>query len=178
MREKTPVIRDADGSDLVRITEIYAHYVRTSTATFEETEPDHTEMSVRYRNVVRQDLPWLVAETETGVSGFAYATPWRQREAYRHTVECSIYVDASCIGRGIGRQLLAALIDRCEALGKRCMISVIGNRDSTASVRLHSRLGFRMAGTLPAVGYKLGDWADTILMVRTLGPGDSTAPDN
>jgi L-amino acid N-acyltransferase YncA len=123
-------------------------------------------------------LPWLVAEIENGIiAGYAYAGPYRSREAYRFTVEDSIYLDPAHVGRGIGSALLAQLIAACEAAGARQMVAVIGGRADTTSVRLHAKFGFRQVGVLEAVGFKFGRWLDTILMQRALGLGDLTPPE-
>lgn len=176
--EPSPGIRDAVLTDTTRIAEIYAHYVRTSVATFEETPPDAVEIAARFHRVSSLGLPWLVIEDAEGVQGYAYAAPFRDRSAYRFTVEDSIYIDADRQRCGYGTRLLTDLIHRCEALGKRQMIAVIGGSQSAGSINLHSRLGFKTAGTLPSAGFKFGDWADSVLMTRTLGKGGSTPPEN
>lgn len=172
-----PWVRDAEDDDLARITEIYAEYVATSVATFEEVPPGLDEMRARLMRVRALGLPWLVAETDAGVEGYAYAGPFRDRSAYRYVVEDSIYVARDRIRRGIGSALLGELIVRCEALGKRQMIAVVGGSKSVASIGLHGRMGFRVAGVLPSFGFKLSDWADAVLMTRALGDGDSTRPE-
>lgn len=171
-------IRDAVLTDTPRIAEIYAHYVRTSVATFEETPPDAVEIAARFHRLSSLGLPWLVIEDAAGVQGYAYATPFRDRSAYRFTVEDSIYIDADRQCCGYGTRLLTDLIARCEALGKRQMIAVIGGSQSAGSIALHSRMGFETAGVLPSVGFKFGDWADSVLMTRPLGAGGSAAPDS
>ena len=164
-------VRDAVEADLPRIAEIYEHYVLGSTATFEEEVPDIAETRVRLRRLTGAGLPWLVAETSAGVEGYAYAAPWRDRSAYRYVVEDSVYVAADSARRGIGTALLAELIRRCEVSGKRQMIAVIGGSTNVASIGLHGRLGFRVAGVLPSFGYKFGTWNDSVLMTRPLGDG-------
>ena len=171
-------LRDATENDIPRITDIYAHYVRTSVATFEEIPPDAAEMTARFRRLTGLGLPWLVGEDDAGVQGYAYAAPFRDRSAYRFAVEDSIYIDPGRVGCGHGTKLLSALIARCEALGKRQMIAVVGGSKSAGSMALHSRMGFRVAGVLPSFGYKFGDWVDSVLMTRALGDGDSGAPDD
>lgn len=158
------------------IASIYAPQVLHGFATFEVVKPDATEMTARWQAVLAQGLPYLVAEREGTVVGYAYASSYRARPAYRYTVEDSIYVAKGYEGQGGGRQLLAALIARCEAGPWRQMIAVIGDSANAASITLHERLGFRHAGTLKAVGYKLGRWVDTVQMQRPLGPGDTSAP--
>lgn len=172
-----PMVRDAAENDIPRITEIYAHYVRTSVATFEEVPPDMAEIAIRFHRLSALNLPWLVLEDEAGVQGYAYAAPFRDRSAYRFTVEDSIYIAADRLRRGYGALLLTGLIARCEALGKRQMIAVVGGSESSGSISLHSQLGFRVAGVLPSAGFKFGAWADSVLMTRTLADGDASAPD-
>ena len=171
-------LRNATENDIPRITEIYAHYVRTSVATFEEVPPDAAEMTARFRRLTGLGLPWLVGEDDAGEQGYAYAAPFRARSAYRFAVEDSIYIDPGRVGGGYGTKLLSALIARCEALGKRQMIAVVGGSKSAESIALHSRMGFRVAGVLPSFGYKFGDWVDSVLMTRTLGDGDSGTPND
>lgn len=169
-------IRDATPDDLPRITEIYAGYVLTSVATFEEIPPDIDEMRTRYDRLAGLGLPWLVAEDGDDVQGYAYAAPYRDRSAYRYVVEDSIYVTPERVRGGVGSALLSALIARCELIGKRQMIAVAGGSKSVASIGLHGRMGFRVAGVLPSFGFKFGNWADAVLMTRALGDGDSTRP--
>lgn len=169
-------VRDARPEDLARITEIYAGYVLTSVATFEEIPPDIEEMRARLDRLGALGLPWLVAEDGDGVQGYAYAAPYRDRSAYRYVVEDSIYVAPDRVRGGVGSILLWALIERCEAIGKRQMIAVAGGSKSVGSIALHGRMGFRVAGVLPSFGFKFGSWADAVLMTRALGDGDSTKP--
>lgn len=175
--DSAPLIRDAALADTARITEIYAHYVRTSVATFEETPPDALEIAARFHRVSSLGLPWLVIEDAAGIQGYAYAAPFRDRSAYRFTVEDSIYIDAGRHRCGYGTRLLTDLIARCEALGKRQMIAVIGGSQSAGSINLHRRMGFESAGALPSVGFKFDDWADSVLMTRALGEGGTTPPE-
>jgi L-amino acid N-acyltransferase YncA len=176
--ENIPVVRDAADTDIVRITEIYAHYVRTSVATFEESVPDKTEIAIRFARISALRLPWLVIEDDNRVQGYAYAAPFRDRSAYRFTVEDSIYIAPDRMRRGYGAQLLSELIARCEALGKRQMIAVVGGSESSGSISLHSQLGFRVAGVLPSAGFKFDAWADSVLMTRTLADGDASPPED
>ena len=130
----------------------------------------------RRRDILARGLPYLVAERSGRVLGYCYAGPYRTRSAYRFTVEDSIYIDQAEAGRGLGRALLAALLDRCTELGYRQMVAVIGGSDTWPSIRLHAALGFTRAGLLPAVGFKFGSWVDIVLMQRALGPGKMSAP--
>jgi L-amino acid N-acyltransferase YncA len=172
----TPVvIRAVADADLPAIAELYAHHVLTGTASFEVAAPTVDEMRRRRRDVLSHGLPYFVASlSDTALAGYAYATEYRSRVAYRHTVEDSVYVDPVCVRRGAGRALLAAVIAACETLGYRQMVAVIGGSDNAASISLHAALGFRHAGVLPAVGRKFDRWIDTVLMQRALGPGAST----
>ncbi len=176
-KDQDPRIRDAQATDLPAVQSIYAHHVRFGLASFEEEPPDLAEIDRRFRRVTERGLPFLVAELNGEVQGYAYAGPYRSRPAYRYTVENTVYIAPSFGGRGAGRALLLALIDRCEQLGYRRMVAVIGDRDNLVSIRLHESAGFETNGTLRSVGFKLGRWVDSILMERPLGDGDTTLPD-
>lgn len=169
------IVRDTVEADMPVIQAIYAQAVLQGLATFEEVPPSTEDLLVRLSNVRQRKLPYLTAELEGRVVGYSYARPYRPRPAYRHTVEDSVYVAEDMQGRGIGRMLLAGLIERCEAGPWRQMIAVIGDSANAGSIALHQRLGFREVGTLEGTGFKLGQWVDTVLMQRTLGPG-ATAP--
>ena len=163
--------------DIPAITRIYAHAVRHGTASFELDPPDEAEMLRRQRALVDGGYPYIVAENDGSILGYAYAGPFRPRPAYRHSVENSVYVAPQAQRRGVGRVLLDALIVRCTDAGFRQMIAVIG--DSTlqaASIGLHAAAGFRMVGTLDAVGFKHGRWLDSVYMQRPLGAGADTPP--
>lgn len=170
------LVRDAAEADLAAIERLYAHYVLHGFASFEETPPDVAELARRRAAVRAASLPYLSAEVEGVVAGFAYAAPYRSRSAYRYTVEDSVYVAEAAQGLGVGRALLTGLVDRCTDLGYRRMVAVIGDSANSASIRLHERLGFALVGTLPAVGYKHGRWIDSVLMQRPLGLGASADP--
>ncbi|MFI4982077.1 MAG: GNAT family N-acetyltransferase [Nevskiales bacterium] len=170
-------IRGSTTADLPAITAIYDHAVRFGTASFELDPPDATEMGRRREAILASGYPHLVAELDGAIVGYSYAGPYRPRPAYRFTVEDSVYVAPDMQGRGIGRALLPALLQRCEANGYRIMIAVIGDTANTASIALHTAFGFRRAGVLPAVGWKHGRWLDSVMMVRPLGPGATTPPD-
>jgi phosphinothricin acetyltransferase len=170
-------VRDAGGADAAAIQAIYAFHVLSSTSTFEESPPDLAEMTRRRDFVASRSLPFLVAAGGDGVLGYAYAAPFRQRSAYRYTVEDSIYVHPDATGRGIGRLLLGVLIERCTDLGYRQMVAVIGGADNFRSIRLHAGLGFVPAGALRAAGFKFGRWLDSVYMQRALGDGDRSLPE-
>ena len=169
-------IRPTIVADLPSITEIYAHEVREGTATFELVPPDLAEMTRRFQALVDGGFPYLVAESDGDVAGYAYASSYRPRPAYRFTVENSVYLRPSFHRRGIGRQLLERLISECEARGFRQMIAVIGDSANTASIGVHAACGFLMIGTHPSVGLKFGRWLDTVMMQRELGAGAKTVP--
>ena len=165
------VVRVAVPADLETVTAICAYYVTSTVTTFEEIPPTAADWQRRLDDLARQDLPFLVAEQDGTVCGYAYASPWRPKPAYRYTVEDTVYVSPAHLGRGIGRALLAALLTGCEQAGARQVIAVIADTGSDASVALHRRFGFAQAGRLSGVGRKHGRWIDTVLMQRQLGTG-------
>lgn len=174
---ETAVIRPATLDDVPRLAAIYADAVLHGCASFELEPPDLAEMAARLAKIRDAGLPWFVAEVDGQVMGYAYAGAYRPRPAYRFTVENSVYVDPAAKGRGLGRRLLAALIEATTALGFRRMLAVIGDSGNAASIGLHAALGFTHAGLLPSVGWKHGRWLDSVLMQLPLGPGDTTPPD-
>jgi L-amino acid N-acyltransferase YncA len=151
--------------DVPAIQAIYASYVLVSAATFELEPPDVDEVSRRMRSVLEGGFPYLVAELDGVVAGYAYASPFRAREAYRFTVEDSVYVGAEYAGRGVGRELLKELMERCRVAGFRQMIAVIGGVNP-ASVAMHKAMGFAHVGVLREVGFKFDGWQDVTLMQR------------
>jgi phosphinothricin acetyltransferase len=170
------VVRPSHASDVARIAAIYRHHVLQGLASFEEVPPDADELARRRSDLLARGLPHLVACDGETVLGYAYAGPYRTRSAYRYTVEDSVYVAPEAIRRGVGRILLAAVIEACERAGYRQMIAVIGDSGHDASIGLHRSLGFEPAGMLRAVGFKLGRWVDSVLMQRALGPGNAGLP--
>lgn len=162
------VVRDAREADMSAVQNIYAHHVLHGLASFEETAPSTTEMIGRRESVLKLGLPYLVAEMDGRIVGYSYASLYRPRQAYRHTIEDSVYVQDGLAGHGVGRALLAMLIQRCETGPWRQMLAVIGDSDNVASIRLHRSLGFRQIGKLDAVGFKFGRWVDSVLMQRAL----------
>lgn len=173
----TCAVRPAHHGDLPAIQALYAHHVLHGLASFEEVPPGVDDLRARHAAVLAAGLPYLVAELEGHVVGFAYATPYRARSAYRHTVEDSVYVAPGLAGRGIGAALLGEVIRQCEAGPWRQMLAVIGQGDDNAgSMALHARLGFERIGALRSVGFKKGRWLDTVLMQRPLGAGDGALP--
>jgi phosphinothricin acetyltransferase len=170
------VVRDSRDEDMPKIHAIYGFHVLHGLASFEEEPPCIDELSQRRADVLDRGLPYLVAERGGVVVGYSYAAPYRSRPAYRFTVENSVYVDHDLHRRGAGYLLLSALIARC--VERDCqMIAVIGDSENMASIALHERLGFIHVGTLRAVGFKFGRWVDTVLMQRTLYPGEPIAVD-
>lgn len=172
-------IRDATEDDLDAVARLYGQEVLNGTATFELEPPTRDEMARRFGAVRKHDLPWLVAELDGAFAGYAYASPFRPRPAYRYGVEGSIYVEAAARGHGVGRALLEALVGRVRAMGLRHVIGAISDSDSSAaSIALHRALGFRDAGVYRQVGWKFDRWLDVTLMQLDLTPGGDppTAP--
>ncbi|MGO4815433.1 N-acetyltransferase family protein [Cupriavidus sp. 2MCAB6] len=175
----SPSIRDATAADIPAIQAIYAHHVRHGRASFEEVEPGVDDMRLRHAEVKRQGLPYLVAERGGEVLGYAYASAYRTRSAYRFAIEDSVYIDERFRGQGLGLALLAALVSRCESGPWRQMVAVVActaSGEGAGSLALHERVGFRTIGRLQSVGFKHGQWIDTVLMQRSLGDGDETLP--
>ena len=172
----TPIIRPAAEADLPSVTEIYEHAVRFGTATFELDPPDLAEMTRRFRALMDGGFPYLVAEVDGRVIGYAYAGPYRPRPAYRFTVENSVYLQPAIHRRGIGLQLMQQLIAECVQHGYRQMIAVIGDSANAGSIGVHTKCGFQMIGTHPNVGLKFGRWLDTVMMQLPLGEGANTVP--
>ncbi|HWI28499.1 MAG TPA: GNAT family N-acetyltransferase [Stellaceae bacterium] len=170
-------LRDAGREDMPEVARLYGHYVETTVYTFEEAAPDAAEMARRWQQTCQAGLPWRIAESRAGgVLGYAYAGRFRGRSAYRYTVENSIYVAAEQLHRGVGLALMRDLIRECTALGYRQMIAVIGDSANEASIRLHTRLGFRTIGHQVAVGLKFGRWVDVVEMQLALGDGAHALP--
>ena len=170
------IIRPSREEDIAAITTIYGHHVLHGLASFEEIPPEPAEMARRRGDILARGLPYLVAEREGRAVGYCYAGPFRPRVGYRYTLEDSIYIDAAEVGRGIGRMLLEPLLERCEELGYRQIVAVIGGRETVASIRLHAALGFTHVGVFTGIGFKFGRWVDTVLMQKALGPGADTLP--
>ncbi len=171
-----PHVRAAEVEDIAAITAIYGHAVLHGTGTFETDPPDETGMAARFARVVDGGYPYLVATDGPRVLGFAYAYAYRDRPAYRFTVEDSIYVGAEARGQGVGKLLMSALIARTASAGFRQMVAVIGDSGNHGSIRLHEVMGFRHVGLLASSGWKADRWLDVVLMQRSLGEGDTGAP--
>ncbi|MEV7620388.1 N-acetyltransferase family protein [Microbacterium sp. NPDC089321] len=151
-------IRPVSDADLPAIRDIYNHYVRSSTVTFDEVESTLTDWESKVARIVAAGIPFLVAETEAGeLLGYALGQPWSPKSAYRVTIENSIYLAPSAAGRGVGWALLAVFLDRCRDAGLRQVIAVIADRGADASIGLHRKAGFVDAGRLLEVGEKFGE---------------------
>jgi phosphinothricin acetyltransferase len=170
------IFRDATAADLPAMVAIYAYHVVHGTGTFEEVPPDEAEMAARLKQVQDHGWAWLVAEHEGQVKGYGYFAQIRDRSAYRFSAEDSIYVRDDVRGQGVGKGLVAALLQKAEAAGFRQMFAVIGDSENVGSIGLHLSLGFKQAGVLRAAGFKFNRWLDVVYMQRTLGAGDKTLP--
>jgi len=170
------LVRPSADADVPALAAIYGWNVEHGTGTFEIDPPDAAEMTRRRAGVLAQGLPWLVAESDGRVLGYAYASQFRPRPAYRYCLEDSVYLAGDAVGRGLGRVLLAELLAHCEAAGARQMLAVIGDSANAPSIGLHRALGFEPAGVLHAAGWKFGRWLDVVLMQKRLGFGDGEPP--
>ncbi|GAB1407382.1 GNAT family N-acetyltransferase [Thermomonas brevis] len=171
-----PLIRDAAPGDIPAIAAIYADEVRLRVNTYEVDPPDDAEMARRMQTIVDGGYPYLVAELDGAVVGYAYAGPFRARAAYHWVVENSVYVVEGAQGRGVGAALLDALVEACARRGFRQMVAVIGEASNAASIRLHRRAGFEHIGSFPGIAWKHGRWLDTVFMQRALGAGNTEPP--
>ena len=169
-------VRPATPEDLPGIHSIYSHHVMHGLASFEEEPPSVDEMRRRFDEVRQRNLPYLAADFGGSLIGYGYCAPYRSRSAYRYSLEDSIYVRPGSEGRGVGGALLRELVGRCEGLGYRSIIAVIGDSANAASINLHAACGFLRVGTLRSAGFKFGRWVDSVLMQRMLGAGDATRP--
>jgi L-amino acid N-acyltransferase YncA len=170
------IIRAAGDGDIAAITRIYAHAVKNGTATFEIEPPDEAEMAHRQKALLAKNYPYVVAERSGVVAGYASASHFHTRPAYRWSIQDSIYVDPQFHGQGLGRLLITRLVADAEARGFRQMIAVIGDSANAASIALHAAADFRLIGTLKSVGFKHGRWLDTVVMQRALGSADASPP--
>jgi phosphinothricin acetyltransferase len=180
MNTETPLpkilIRPSKAGDVAAVAEIYGYHVLNGLASFELMAPSVDEIAKRRADVIGRKFPFLVAEVDGRVVGYAYASLYRARPAYRFSLEDSVYVHKDFAGRGVGKLLLDTLIEACEKAGARQLIAVIGDSDNKGSIRLHAACGFKRTGTLKAVGYKFGRWVDSVIMQLAIGDGSGTLP--
>jgi L-amino acid N-acyltransferase YncA len=162
------IIRDAALDDLPAIQRIYAHHVLHGAGSFEEAPPSVETMTERFGIVKSRNLPWIVAEIDGAIAGYSYANLYRERSAYRFTLEDAVYIAHDRARTGVGRALLTEVLARSTAGGYRQMIAVIGDSENHGSIGLHRALGFRHIGTLQAVGFKFGRWLDSVIMQKNL----------
>jgi len=170
------IVRPATEADAEALAAIYGDAVLHGFGTFEEEPPTPADMDARRLAVQARGLPYLVAEADGAVLGFAYAGPFRPRAAYRYTLEDSVYVAPKAKGKGVGRALLAAVIEACEALGVRQLMAVIGDSGNLGSIGLHRAMGFEQTGVGRSVGFKHGRWVDIVHMQKALNGGDTAPP--
>jgi phosphinothricin acetyltransferase len=170
------IVRAATEADAEALAEIYGDAVLHGFGTFEEEPPSAADMDGRRRAVQDKGLPYLVAEIDGRVLGFAYAGPFRPRAAYRYTLEDSVYVSPEAKGKGVGRAVLSAVIAACESLGIRQLMAVIGDSENAGSIGLHRSLGFEQTGVGRSVGFKHGRWVDIVHMQKALNGGDGAPP--
>jgi phosphinothricin acetyltransferase len=170
-------LRPSADADLPALTAIYGHHVTHGTGTFETTPPTELEMGVRRADVLAKGLPYLVAELQGRVLGFAYCQWFKPRPAYRYSAEDSIYLHPEAAGQRIGHKLLTELARQAQAAGIRKLIAVIGDSANVRSIGVHRAVGFRHVGTIESCGWKFGRWLDIVLMEKALGEGNRTAPE-
>ena len=171
-----PLIRSSRDGDITAITAIYAHHVLHGTGSFETEPPSVADMTTRRADVLSKGLPYLVAEDDGKIVGFAYGNWFKPRPAYRYSVEDSIYLAPDLHRKGLGRAMLAELLARCEAVGIRKMMAIIGDSANAGSVGVHRALGFEQVGVIEACGWKFGAWRDIVIMQRVLGLGNTHPP--
>jgi len=161
-------IRDSTLDDLQAVSDIYSVEVLNGSASFEEVPPTIEELSRRRDDVLSKNLPYIIAEIDGEVAGYAYVNNYRTRHAYRFTVENSVYVNNKHRRKQVGATLLQETIDRCEQGPWQQMIAIIGDTENKSSIALHQKLGFRKVGVLQSVGFKHNRWVDTVMMQRAL----------
>jgi L-amino acid N-acyltransferase YncA len=171
------IVRPSAAEDAEALAAIYGHAVLHGFGTFETTPPDSATMDERRRGVQGYGLPFLVAEDAGKVLGYAYASPYRPRPGYRFTAEDSVYVAPDAQGRGVGRAVLSAVVEACEAFGLRQLVAVIGDSQNAGSIALHRALGFEHQGVGRSFGFKHGRWVDIVWMQKPLNGGDTRTPD-
>lgn len=162
-------IRDARHADLPAVREIYNYYVANSMVTFDEDAMTLREWKTKFAYLEKLGMPFLVAESPSGqLLGYALVSPWKQKRAYRYTVENSIYLGPAAAGKGLGRALLAELITRSKAAGLKEIIAVIADQGAEASIALHEKFGFEEIGRMGKVGFKFDRWLGTVLLQKSL----------
>ncbi|MHB1172249.1 MAG: GNAT family N-acetyltransferase [Lacisediminihabitans sp.] len=162
-------IRDARVDDLPNVREIYNHYVANSTVTFDEVPMTLKELRSKFQHLVKLGMPFLVAESPSGqILGYAYVYPWKEKAAYRYTVENSIYLGPAATGKGLGKQLMSQLITKSREAGLKEIIAVIADKGAEASIAMHKNFGFKEIGHMGRVGFKFGRWLGTVLMQKSL----------
>lgn len=171
------IVRSAEARDAAGLAAIYGHHVLHGFGTFEEQPPSAVEMEARRTAISARGLPYLVAEDGGRLLGFAYASPFRLRPAYRYTAEDSVYVAPDATGRGVGRAVLGAVIKACQDFGLRQLVAVIGDSANAASIGLHRSLGFEPVGVGRSFGFKHGRWVDIVWMQKPLNGGDTAPPE-
>lgn len=171
-----PLIRPSHHEDIAAITAIYAYHVLHGTGTFETEPPSASDMATRRADVLSKGLPYLAAEHEGNILGFAYGNWFKPRPAYRYSVEDSVYLAPGLDRKGLGRAMLAELLAHCETAGIRKVMAIIGDSANAGSVGVHLAVGFKQVGIVEACGWKFGAWRDIVIMQKTLGPGASEPP--
>ncbi|MCU1546082.1 MAG: N-acetyltransferase family protein [Homoserinimonas sp.] len=162
-------IRGAQVEDLPYVLAIYNHYVANSTVTFDESPMTLKDLRSKFQHLMKLGFPFLIAESPSGdVLGYAYVYPWKEKAAYRFTVENSIYLGPAATGKGLGRALMATLIEEARAAGIKEIVAVIADVGADASIRMHKSFGFKEIGRLGKVGFKFGRWLGTVLMQKSL----------
>jgi len=162
-------IRDAVATDVPHCRAIYNYYVEHSTVTFDEEQLTHAQFRAKFTKAQKHGWPWIVAESPSGeVLGYAYLSAYRDRSAYRYTVEDAIYLGPAATGKGIGIALLTELVERAKAGGFREIVAVVADHGAEASIALHEKLGFKEIGRMGRVGYKFDRWLGTIFLQRSL----------
>ena len=170
------LIRLSRDEDLPAITAIYAHHVLHGTGSFETDPPSIVDMGARRADVLAKGLPYLVAEQDEKIAGFAYCNWFKPRPAYRYSVEDSVYLAPDLQRQGLGRALLTELLARCEAADIRKVMAIVGDSANAGSVGVHLALGFTQVGIIESCGWKFGAWRDIVIMQKTLGAGDTQPP--
>lgn len=162
-------VREALETDLPDVREIYNHYVANSTVTFDESPWSMRGLRTKYARIRELGYPFLVAVSPTGVVlGFAYVYPWKEKAAYRFTVENSIYLGPASTGKGLGTALLGEMLERARTAGVKEVIAVIADRGADGSIALHERFGFEKTGSMGRVGFKFGRWLGVVMMQKSL----------